>query len=242
MLLRAGVSVVGFLMPKSSPGAKTFEAVLVRGGGTLNWTIIRVPLDVPKIWGKRGQLKVTGEINGFTFRTSLFPTGQGSHVMIVNKKMQTGGKTCLGMKARFIMQPDTAPREVQSAAEWTRILRESKRLAKYFESLNFSTRREIARWIAGAKHAETRQRRAEQMAERLMLVMEAERELPPVLAAALAHNPKARAGWEVMPPSHKRWHLFGIFGYNKPESRARRVAKAVGAMVEYAERKGKIDH
>lgn len=222
-------------MPKSP--ARTFQAVLERGGDRLGWTIVRIPLDVEKIWGKRGQLKVAGEINRFAFRTSLFPTGQGSHIMIVNKKMQSGGKTALGMKAQFRLQPDTAPRELTAPAEWTRILGQSKRLAKYYESLNFSTRREIGRWIGGAKHAETRQRRAEQMAERMMLVMEAERELPPVLTAALAHNPKARAGWDLMAPSQRRWHLFGIFGYNKPESRGRRVAKAVGAMVECADKR-----
>lgn len=215
-------------------GAKTFEALLERGGDGLNWTIIRVPLDVSKIWGKRGQLKVAGQINGFPFRTSLFPTGQGTHIMIVNKKMQTGGKTAPGMKARFRIEPDTSPREVEPPQEWTRVLDESKRLKKYFESLNFSTRREIARWIGGAKHAETRLRRAGQMAERMMLVMEGEHELPPVLVSALAHNPKARAGWDLMPPSHRRFHLFGIFGYTNPESRARRIAKAMEMMLEYA--------
>jgi uncharacterized protein YdeI (YjbR/CyaY-like superfamily) len=224
-------------MPKTKSTARTFEAFLERGGDQLNWTIIRVPLDAAKIWGKRGQLKVAGEINGFPFRTSLFPTGKGSHIMIVNKKMQAGAKTAPGMKARFRIEPDTSPREVAPPGEWTSLLGDSKRLKKYYESLNFSTRREIARWIGGAKHGETRQRRAEQMAERMMLVMEGERELPPVLAQALAHNPKARAGWELMPPSSRRWHLFGIFGYNQPESRARRVAKAVAQMVEYAEKR-----
>jgi len=222
-------------MPKTA--VKTFDAILERGGDRLNWTIIRVPLDVAKIWGKRGQLRVAGEINGFPFRTSLFPTGHGSHIMIVNKKMQSGGKSTVGMKARFRLEPDTAPREVASPVEWTRMLRESKRLAKFYESLNFSTRREIARWIGEAKHAETRRRRAEQTAERIMLVMEGERELPPVLAVALAHNPKARAGWELMPRSHRRSHLFGIFYYANPESRARRVAKAVEMMVDYAEKR-----
>jgi uncharacterized protein YdeI (YjbR/CyaY-like superfamily) len=72
-----------------------------------------------------------------------------------------------------------------------------------------------------------------------MLVMEGERELPPVLQAALQRNPKACAGWELMPPSQRRWHLFGIFGYRNPESRARRVAKAVEAMLEYAQKRAK---
>lgn len=225
-------------MPKPKIVARTFEAVLERSGDRLNWTIIRVPIDVAKVWGKRGQLKVTGAINGFSFRTSLFPTGKGDHVMIVNKKMLAGGGAAPGMKARFRLEPDTAPRDVSPPEELLRVLRQSKPLARYYQSLNYSTRREIAKWVAEARHSGTRRRRSEQMAERLMQVMEGERELPPVLQAALQRIPKARQGWKLMPPSHRRWHLFGIFGYRNPESRARRVAKAVEAMLEYARKRG----
>ena len=220
--------------------SKTFEAVLEHSGNTLNWIICRVPFDVAKLWGKRGQLKVNGEINGFPFRTSLFPTGRGTHFFIVNKKMQAGGKAVLGMKARFHLAPDITSREIEEPEEMLRVLRQSKRLQKFYESLNPSMRRDIARRVGEAKHKETRERRAEQMAEHLLQVMEAERELPPVLQAALAHNPKARAGWDLMPPSHRRHHLLGIFYYRNPESRARRVAKAVEMMLEYAEKRGKL--
>ena len=77
------------------------------------------------------------------------------------------------------------------------------------------------------------------MAERMMLVMEAERDLPPVLQVALARNPVARAGWERMPPSQRRAHLFGIFYYRNPESQQRRIAKAVEEMVRYGTKKTK---
>jgi len=224
--------------------AKTFNAALERMPGSLGWVIIRVPLDVHKVWGKRGQLKVKGELRpagskaaGFAFRTSLFPDGKGNHFMMVNKQMQSGAGVRAGMTAHFRMEPDTEERVVREPAELARALKESKRLQKYYDSLNYSTRREIAKWVGQAKQAETRRRRAEQMAVRLMETMEAERgDLPPVLRLALARNPRARAGWERMPPSHRRAHLFGITYYRNPESRARRVAKAVEMMVEYAEK------
>ena len=224
-------------MANSKSVVKTFSAVLERSGDRLNWTIVRVPVDVAKVWGVRGQLRVTGEINGFAFRTSLFPTGKGGHILMINRKMQSGGRTAPGMTARFRLEPDTEARVVADPAELLRALRQSKALEKFYRSLNYSTRREIARWVVEGKHSETRRRRAEQIAERMMLVMEAERELPPVLQAALRGNPKALAGWELMPPSHRRFHLFGIFGYRNPESRARRVAKAVMEMVSYAEKR-----
>src|SRR5262249_54808556 len=70
---------------------KSFTATLERGAGALKWVIIHVPFDIGKAWGVRGQLRVKGEINGFAFRTSLFPDGDGGHYMCVNKTMQTGG-------------------------------------------------------------------------------------------------------------------------------------------------------
>jgi uncharacterized protein YdeI (YjbR/CyaY-like superfamily) len=226
-------------MPTPKPVAKTFDAVLEHSGDRLNWTIIRVPVDVAKVWGVRGQLKVKGEVNGFPFRTSLFPTGKGGHILMVNKKMQAGGKAVPGGKARFLLEPDLEVREVSPPEELMRIVRQSKALEKFYQSLSYSNRREIAKWVAEGKQSETRRRRSEQMAERMMQVMEGERELPPVLQAAFNRNPRARAGWDLMPPSHRRWHLFGIFGYRSPESRARRLAKAMEEMLKYAEKRAR---
>jgi uncharacterized protein YdeI (YjbR/CyaY-like superfamily) len=222
-------------MPTGKQTAKTFEAVLERTGDRLNWTVIRVPFDVSKLWGVRGQLRVKGEINGFPFRTSLFPTGNGTHMMMVNKKMQAGSKAAPGSNAHFRVEPDNEKRKVEQPPELTRVMRHSKPLLKYYESFSDSMRYEIAKWIAGAKHAETRQRRAENFAERLMLTMEAELELPPVLQLALRNNPLAQRGWELMPRGHKRHHLLAIFYYKTPEARARRIAKAIGEMLQYAQ-------
>lgn len=216
---------------------KSFDAFLERGGDRLNWTVVRVPLDVAKIWGVRGQLKVTGQINGFDFRTSLFPTGQGSHILMVNKKMQAGAGVQLGMKAHFVLRPDLEKREVSVPTELTRVLGQSKRLNKFYDSFNYSMRQYMAKWVGEGKKTETRQRRAEELAERLMLTLEAEHDLPPILQLEFKRNPKANAGWEKMPLSHRRSHLMGIFGYKSPESRARRMAKAVQEMVAYAEKK-----
>jgi uncharacterized protein YdeI (YjbR/CyaY-like superfamily) len=224
-------------MSDSRNRSKSFTAVLESSGDRLNWTIIRVPLDVAQIWGKRGQLRVKGKINGFAFSTSLFPDGKGGHLMIVNKKMQSGGKAGLGERAKFLMEPDTTPRSVTVPGELLRVLGESKRLRKFYDSFNHSYRNYMASWVGEPKSGEARMRRAEQIAERLMLTMEAEKELPPVLAVALARNPLAREGWEQMPAGHRRSHLMGIFGYRNPESQGRRIAKAVHEMVAYAEKR-----
>src|SRR5579859_3562825 len=219
--------------------SKSFTAVLERTADRLRWVIARIPFDAAKIWGKRGQMKVQGEINGFAFGATLFPDGQGGHFLIVNKKMLGGGKTAAGLTAKFRLQPDTTPRvTVSPPTELLRELGQSKRLLKFFESLSPSRRHEIAKWIAQCKTSVARTRRSEQIAERLMETMEAERELPPIMQLAFRQNPRAAEQWQRMSPSHRRAHLFSIFYYRTPEGRANRVQKCVEEMLQRAGKTG----
>ena len=79
-------------------------------------------------------------------------------------------------------------------------------------------------------------RRAEQMAERLLLTMEGERELPPVLEVAFRARPAARAGWEKMTPTQRRGELMAVFYYQTVEARERRVEKLVEGCLKVAGR------
>jgi hypothetical protein len=90
--------------------------------------------------------------------------------------------------------------------------------------------------IAEPKSAEARMRRAEQLAERMMLAMEGEREPPPILQAAFVRQPEARVGWEAMTEVQRRGHLLGIFYYQSPEAREKRAAKVVDEAVKVARR------
>jgi uncharacterized protein YdeI (YjbR/CyaY-like superfamily) len=207
--------------------ARSFRAGLEPDNTRLNWTIVRIPFDVAKVWGARGRLRVKGEINGFTFRTALFPDGRSGHYLLVNKQMQKGGHVSAGASAQFKLEPDTARREIAVSAELERALSEDRALLRWFRGLSESMRNEAAKWVAGVKSAEARGRRAMQLAERLLATMEGEKELPPVLRLAFDRNPRAFAGWKLMSPVRRRGHLLGIFYYRDPKSQARRAQKAV---------------
>ena len=216
--------------------AKSFQARLERIDSPLKWVMIRIPFDAAKVWGKRGQVKVKGEINSFAFRTSLFPRRGGGHMMLVNKRMQRGAGAGPGAVALFRLEPDTEERIITVPVELKRALAEDRSLRRWFDKLNYSMRKYITDWIAQVKSAEARTRRAEQIAERLLATMEAERELPPILQIAFARNPQAREGWERMSPARRRGHLLGIFYYRSPEARGRRVDKALQDAMEFAEK------
>ena len=55
-------------------------------------------------------------------------------------------------------------------------------------------RKGVGAFVDQAKTAETREKRAEAMAESLMLAMEGEEDAPPILRAAFQRQPMARMG------------------------------------------------
>jgi hypothetical protein len=221
---------------KPKPVVKSFCATLERIQSRLGWTIIRIPFNCAKVWGTRSRLRVKGEINGFAFRTSLFPARDG-HILLVNKQMQNGAGAGLGMSAQFVLEPDLEERVAVVPAELKRFFKEDAHLRRWYETLNYSTRSEIGKWILDVKSPEARHRRAEQLAERLLLVMDAEHELPPVLQVAFAREPRAFEGWLRMSPSRRRGQLLAIFYYRSPEARARRIEKVVQEAATFGERK-----
>jgi uncharacterized protein YdeI (YjbR/CyaY-like superfamily) len=221
---------------KPSPATKCFEARLERMRSRLNWIIVHVPFDAAKIWGLRGQIKVRGEINGFAFRTSLFPTREGRHFLLVNKRMQKGARAFEGGVARLQMELDSEERTVTIPKVLKRHLNQDRSLRRWYDELNHSTRGDVAKWITEPKSAEARVRRAQQLAERLLSVMEAERELPPILQVAFARHSRAREGWDAMSASRRRRHLFGIFYYRTPDAQSRRIDKMIEDATALAEK------
>lgn len=217
--------------------SKSFPATLERMRSNLGWVIIHIPFDAAKLWGKRGHIKIKGEVNGFAFRNSLFPTGKGGHYLLVNKRMQKGGKVRAGQVAQFRLEPDTEERKVTFPTELKRALAEDAGIQHYFEQLSYSIRKWICDWVAEVKSPDARVRRAEQIAERLLATMEAEHELPPVLKIAFARNPRAGEGWQRMSDTQRRQHLLGIFYYRSPEARDRRIAKMLEEAETYAEKR-----
>lgn len=221
-------------MPKSV--VKSFKATLERDNTALGWVIAHVPFDVRKTWGAGGRPRVKGEINGFGFRTSLFPTRTGSHFLLVNKRMQTGGKAAPGSVAQFRLEPDTEDRTVAIPAELKSVLAEDRSLGRWFAQLSFSMRNWISRWIVSVRNTEVRMRRAERAAEWMLAAMEGERELPPIMQVEFSRYPHAREGWARLTPTQRRHHLMGIFYVQSPQARTKRVGRAIQDAIKAAER------
>jgi uncharacterized protein YdeI (YjbR/CyaY-like superfamily) len=224
---------------------KKFTAPLKKlddtGSANLGWRVLDIPFDVKKAFGKGGRMPVKGEVNGFAFRTSLFPRKDGKHFLLMNKKMQQGaGATSLGDNVQVSLELDEETRTVGIPALLKKEIEEDEALLIYYKSLSYSMRKYFSDHITDPKSKHIQKKRAGELAIILMHMRDGEQNPPPILEAEFAHNLKARRGWEVMSASHKRSHLWGIFYYKNPESRARRMAKAIDQMVEYANKKSKL--
>jgi uncharacterized protein YdeI (YjbR/CyaY-like superfamily) len=224
----------------STPKAQTFRAVLESAGTPLRWVIARVPVDLKLAWPEWRGRRVRGEINGFAFRTSLFPGPQGvGHTLVVNKQMQAGAKAKAGAEVKIRLEPDLEERVAVVPDELAQALKAERGLRKWFDKLNPSLRRDIGRWVDQPKSSTARQKRADVMAECLMLAMEGEEEPPPILRAAFQRQPEAGVGWAAMTPARRRNHLFGIFFRQTAEGRQRRAAQAVEDALSVAKKVGR---
>jgi uncharacterized protein YdeI (YjbR/CyaY-like superfamily) len=235
------------MKPKSKPkqesktqpkrAVRSFHATLERLRSNLGWVVIRIPFNIQKTWGTRGMFRVKGEINGFPFRTSLFPTRKGEHFLLVNKKMQAGAHASEGTTAEFLLEPDTEERVAVVPAEFKRFLAQDRSFRQWFDALSYSIRKWISDWIVQPKSAEARVRRAEQVAEQLFSAIEAEHDLPPTLKLAFTRDPRALEGWKLMSASHRRGQLIAIFYYRSLDARERRIEKVVAEAITLAEKK-----
>jgi uncharacterized protein YdeI (YjbR/CyaY-like superfamily) len=224
--------------------AKSFTAVLEPLRTALGWVIARVPFDVAKAWPVRRGLRVRGEIASaknktgkFGFRTSLFANAGGAgYFLLVNKKIQAGAGAAVGSKARICLEPDLEERAAVVPPELALALKGDRRLRKWFDGLSYSMRREIGEWATEPKTAEGRQKRAEAIAERMLLTLEGEIDPPPILKAAFLRQPLARKGWEAMTAVQRRNQLLAIFYYQSAEARERRAAKVVEEALRVAKK------
>jgi uncharacterized protein YdeI (YjbR/CyaY-like superfamily) len=219
--------------------AKRFKAVLEPLGNGLGWVVAWLPFDATKVWKQMVRLRVTVEVGGEVFRTSLFAGGgagarREGHFVLMNKKMLQSADAGVGSMVELAIAPDLKLREAELPDELAVLLDEEPGLMEWYEGLTEYMRREIGKWVMAVQSDAARMRRAEQMAERLLATMEGEHELPPVIEAAFRVRPEARSGWAKMTPLQRRGELMAVFYYRTVDAQQRRVEKLVEVAARHA--------
>ena len=139
---------------------KRFRVVLEKDDNS-EATGIRIPFSVEKEFGARARVPVRGTINGFAFRSSVFPMGEGCHYMAVNKELRAGAKAKGGDVVSVVMERDEEPRVITPPEDFARALKSNRAAQAAWDKLSYTHRKEYAKSIDEAKKPETRARRIE---------------------------------------------------------------------------------
>jgi hypothetical protein len=138
---------------------KRFRVLLEKDPAGSVATGIQVPFDVLKVFGSRARVPVRGTINGFPYRSSIFPMRDGKHFMVVNGKIRAATNLKGGETISVTMERDEEPRVVTPPADFARALKSNKPARTTWGGLSYTHRKEYAQWIEDAKKPETRVRR-----------------------------------------------------------------------------------
>jgi uncharacterized protein YdeI (YjbR/CyaY-like superfamily) len=237
---------------------KSFQAILEKIGTAPSRVVARVPFDPDEVWPKASRipagaarpprdLRVKGSIRPagsnksaeFPFANSFLGKRHGQALLVVTQTMQKGAHIATGSLVQVEIEPDIERPPVPVPAELAKLLKQDRSVLKWYSQVAWSIQRYVAQVIQEPKTAETRQRRAEDWAERLVNIMEGEQEPPPVLKVEFRKHPQAQEGWEALTPNQRRIHLMTIFGSKSPEARAVRVEAALASALHAARRKSR---
>ena len=140
---------------------REFRAKLARFEGIGTWTYVKIPFDVEKHFGKGGQVKVKGTVNGADFRSSLMPDGDGQHFLVVPKSIRDRAKVKVGDRVTVVVESDAGPRFIEAPPDLAKALGKNKTAKAVWDEFASSHKKAYVDWIVAAKKAETRVRRIE---------------------------------------------------------------------------------
>jgi hypothetical protein len=144
-----------------------FPATLERFEGVGTWTFLTVPFQVEEVFGKKGQVKVRGTINGVAYRGSLMPHGNGHHFLVVKKSIRDQARVSVGEIVHVSMSLDIEERRIILPIDFQDALEQSPAAHRVFEGLSYSKKKGYVDWIEQAKGGATRSKRVTKTIEQL---------------------------------------------------------------------------
>lgn len=126
-----------------------------------SWTVLRLPKDASAKLPSRGQVMVTGTINGFEFQTPLEPDGNWSHWFKVDAKLQRDAHVAVGDAVSLAIEPTKNWPEPEVPADLQKAIAADKEVQALWDKITPMARWEWMRWIRSTGKQETRQHRIE---------------------------------------------------------------------------------
>lgn len=123
------------------------------------WTVAITPIDVKKVFGAKGHVRVKGTIDGYAFNdTSLMPMKTGEHMMAIRYDIRKAINKKAGDTIEIILEQDFE--ELKTPVELQEAFEASDEAKMMFDAIPPSHRRMYIRHVNDTKYKETRERRA----------------------------------------------------------------------------------
>ena len=126
-----------------------------------SWTFLTLPKDATAKVSSRGMTTVEGTINGFPFRATLEPDGQGSHWLRVNRKMCEAAGADAGDVVSLEIAASGKEPEPRVPEDLRKALAAAPKARALWSDITPVARRDWIHWIVSAKRPETRTRRVD---------------------------------------------------------------------------------
>ncbi len=139
-----------------------FRATLFRPAATAkadSETLLAVPKKASSKLPSRGMASVEGTLNGFPFRATLEPDGQGRHLLRVDRKMREAAGADAGEVVSLEIAPVREEPEPRVPADLRKALAAKPSARALWSDITPIARRDWIHWIVSAKRPETRMRR-----------------------------------------------------------------------------------
>mgnify|MGYP001160648332 FL=1 len=130
--------------------------------------LIHLPAFSPRALGK-GRKPVNANLNGISFRSSVFPEEKVRQYLVINQEVRTAGNLSHGQIVAASLTPDRQPRSVQLPTDLAQALAAEPGAQLRFANLALSHQREYVLWIEEAKKPETRARRIAETLKKILI-------------------------------------------------------------------------
>ena len=123
------------------------------------WVVVITPIDVKKVFGRKGHVRVKGTIDGYPFDdTSLMPMRTGEYCMAIRQEIRKAIRKGPNDTIEIILEEDFA--ELKIPEELIEAFEASPEAEKMFNAFPPSYKRNYTKYVAGSKNKATRERRA----------------------------------------------------------------------------------
>ena len=144
-----------------------FTAPMEKMSGQFAWSYLEFPHDVEQLFGRRGNVRVKGTINGVPVDRALMPTKSGYHIIILGGDIRRAAKLKkVGDLAQVEVWLNTEPTQLDLPEELAETLDFLPEMKVAWDQLNPGMRRSMCYWVGSAKTVATRAKRVAELLRR----------------------------------------------------------------------------